>query len=124
MKILLVDDDFSSIVALTNLLERDHSLVIASNGADALDIFRGNDFDLVITDIKMPKLNGIELLRAIRNTGKKSHVIMVTGYPRHEHLKDAENLRTYAIFSKPLNVNNFMESITNIEIERASSGER
>ena len=122
MKILLVDDDFSSVVALTNLLEREHSLVIASNGADALEMFNADDFDLVVTDIKMPKMNGIELLKAIRCTGKKSHVIIVTGFPQHEHLKDAEYYQTYAVFSKPINVNNFMEAIKDIASRKAIGG--
>ena len=72
MKILLVDDDIYSISALTNLLNYEHTLRIASNGRDALDSFSSDHYDVVLTDIQMPRMNGFDLVKAIRER-EESH---------------------------------------------------
>lgn len=60
MNILLVDDDFSNVQCLANLLSHDHKVRIISNGLYALNAFKGIYYDVVITDIEIPKMNGIE----------------------------------------------------------------
>lgn len=115
MRILLVDDDISSVSALANLLQHEHTLKIASNGADALQAFEVSDFDTVITDIKMPKMSGIDLLKAIRAKGGETEVIIITGYPSNSHIEDAETYRARAFFTKPINVERFMDTLKLIE---------
>ncbi len=57
----------------------DHEVVVAENGAKALDLFNGDSFDLVITDLWMPEMNGIELIKHVRETGKPCKVLAITG---------------------------------------------
>lgn len=115
MRILLVDDDISSVSALANLLKHEHSLKVASNGEDALSAFKVADFDTVITDIKMPRMNGIDLLKAIRETGRNAQVIVITGYPSKNNIADAEQYHVRAFFTKPINVERLMDTLLRIE---------
>ena len=82
-KILLVDDDFRNIYALTAMLDRDHAEVLsADNGAEAIEILRReHDIDIVLMDIMMPVMDGYETIRAIRRLHgfKNLPIIAVTG---------------------------------------------
>ncbi|MBN1291895.1 MAG: response regulator [Candidatus Latescibacteria bacterium] len=117
MNILLVDDDISSVAALTNLLEHDHTLNIASNGIDAFELFASGQYNVVITDIMMPKMNGVELLKAIRDKDKTIYVIMITGYPNSQNIRAAERYHAFALLTKPLDVERFMKVLSQIETE-------
>ena len=117
MNILLVDDDISFVSVLSDFLKQKHTLRIASNGLDALNIFKVNHYDVVITDISVPKINGIELLKAIREIDKDAHVIILTGQPGKDYELKAEQYGSYAFFTKPLDVKRFMETLIRIENE-------
>ncbi|MEY2433001.1 MAG: hypothetical protein QOC92_2726, partial [Acidimicrobiaceae bacterium] len=83
MKILLVDDDFRNIFALTALLERGHAdVTVAESGADAIAVLeRKRDIDIVLMDIMMPVMDGYDTIRAIRKFDhfKALPIIAVTG---------------------------------------------
>ena len=84
-KILIVDDELSMREFLTILLEREGYKVTSTSSADAamaqLEI---NLFDLVISDVKMPGLNGIELLRQIKLNSSDTAVLMITAFSEAE----------------------------------------
>ena len=115
MNILIVDDDNSSIAALTNLLEYEHNLKIASNGYDGFEQYKASHYDVVITDVMMPKMNGIELLKSIRNLDRDISVIVLTGYPTDKNIHAIKKYEATFFFAKPLDVENFMETLSNIE---------
>jgi len=115
MRILIVDDDISSVIALTNLLKFENSLKVASNGSDALDSYRSAEYDVVISDIRMPRMNGIELLKEIKACNSDAKVIIVTGYPDQKDEFEARKNGAYAFMLKPLDVNNFMETLQKIK---------
>ena len=80
-KILIVDDVSEMRVALETTLRReDYQLVCAEDGKQALEQFEGQEFDLVLTDVRMPKLSGLELLRAVKERSPKTPVVMMTAY--------------------------------------------
>ena len=80
-KILIVDDESEMRVALETTLRReDYQLVCAEDGKQALEQFEGQEFDLVLTDVRMPKLSGLELLRAVKERSPKTPVVMMTAY--------------------------------------------
>ncbi|MBT3922825.1 MAG: sigma-54-dependent Fis family transcriptional regulator [Nitrospina sp.] len=80
-KILIVDDESEMRVALETTLKReDYQLVCAEDGKQALDQFENQEFDLVLTDVRMPKLSGLELLRAVKDRSPKTPVVMMTAY--------------------------------------------
>ena len=80
-RILLVDDQPSVREAISLLLSLDeHTVVEASNGAEALDLFKGDHFDLVITDFEMPKMKGNELAVRIKQLSPAQPILMITAY--------------------------------------------
>jgi len=80
-KILIVDDESEMRVALETTLKRENfQLKCAEDGKKALDTLEDEDFDLVLTDVRMPKLNGLELLRAVKEKSPKTQVVVMTAY--------------------------------------------
>jgi len=115
LRILIVDDDIYSGLALTNLLQHDHVLRIATNGQDALSLFAEGDYDAVVTDIRMPKMNGIELLKAIRCVNCEIPVIIISGHGTSDYQAEADEFGARAFFSKPLDVEQFMKVLYDLE---------
>jgi CheY-like chemotaxis protein len=81
-KILIVDDDIAVLAVLRLLLERDgHEIVVASDGLSSLQIFESGNFDLLIVDIFMPGMDGLETMRAIHQQRPDIPVIVISGRP-------------------------------------------
>ena len=100
MKILVVEDDANLRDALTELLEADgHSAASASNGAEGLEKVRAGAFDLVITDLKMPVMNGDVLAAEIDKAWPGKRVIMLTGHA--DLMRDDHPPGVSTILSKP-----------------------
>jgi DNA-binding NtrC family response regulator len=79
--ILVVDDEVEMRIALETTLKREgHAITLAENGEQALERFNKGSFDLVLTDVKMPKMNGIQLLKAIKKKSPEIATIMMTAY--------------------------------------------
>jgi DNA-binding NtrC family response regulator len=80
-KILIVDDESEMRVALETTLKREKfQLTCAEDGKQALEKMEDDDYDLILTDVRMPKLNGLELLRAVKEKSPKTQVVMMTAY--------------------------------------------
>ena len=80
-KILIVDDEPEMRIALETTLQREHyQLVCAEDGQEALEQFENHLFDMVLTDVRMPKLSGLELLREVKKRSPKTPVLMMTAY--------------------------------------------
>jgi CheY-like chemotaxis protein len=98
-RILLVDDQRSVREAIALLLSLDeHTVVEATNGAEALALFKPGHFDLVITDFKMPQMKGDELATKIKQASSSQPVLMITAYA--ERLGDSGN-PVDALLNKP-----------------------
>ena len=79
MRILIAEDESELAKGLKFLLEKNKfSVDIAADGAEALDYFCGGNYDVIILDIMMPKMNGLEVLRSIRRTGANVPILMLT----------------------------------------------
>ena len=80
-KILLIDDEVALLETLAEALEiTGYEVTIAMNGQDGIEKFEAGNFDLVITDMFMSKLNGLRLLEVIRKSEKNVPVILMTGH--------------------------------------------
>ncbi len=106
MRILVVDDDADFRENLLDILEaHGYAAVAAEDGFKALDLIkRSEHFDVVLMDIKMPVMDGVETFRQIKEIDPDSAVIMVTAYSRDDLVKDALREGAYAIFNKPVEI--------------------
>ena len=106
-KLLLVDDDTQALESTRKMLEiGGYAVTTACNGQDGLEKFRAasassNSFDLVVTDVRMPKLGGLEFLKALSVGGESVPVILMTAFGRIEDAVWAMKLGAVDFLSKP-----------------------
>lgn len=101
--ILLVDDEKGMCDSLKTLLEMENYKVAATtDSAKALELLTEMDFDLVITDIKMPKVSGLEILRKARQNDPYLEVILMTGYASLASAKEAVDQGAFGYLAKPI----------------------
>ncbi|MBM4146238.1 MAG: sigma-54-dependent Fis family transcriptional regulator [Nitrospira sp.] len=104
-KILIVEDEKSMREVLKILLEGEHhKIATASDGLEGLSYLDKDIFDLVITDIKMPKANGFDVLKKVKEISPDTIVIMITAYANKETAIEAMKLGAYDYISKPFNI--------------------
>ncbi len=100
--ILIVDDEKNYLVVLEALLGPEgYETVTADNGEDALSLIRDSDLDLVITDMKMPEISGMELLDETKKIKPELPVIMMTAYGTIEMAVEAMKRHAYDYITKP-----------------------
>ncbi|MEW6054516.1 MAG: sigma-54 dependent transcriptional regulator [Nitrospirota bacterium] len=104
-KILIVEDEKSMREVLKILLEgENYDVVSASDGQEGLSIIDRDIFDLVITDMKMPKADGFTVLKKVKEISPDTIVIMITAFGTTELAIDAMKLGAYDYISKPFNI--------------------
>lgn len=119
MKFIIVDDEEVIRDSLCGFLTmKDHSCRVASNGKEALELIDNEMVDVAISDINMPYMNGIELLKIIRSKYPEIKVILLTGYANEENAMNAENLGVYAFLSKSLDMFKLVKIINRLEQEQ------
>jgi len=100
--VLIVDDEKNYLVVLDALLASEgYEIVTSTNGADALRLVREADLDLVVTDMKMSGMNGIELLEECKKIRPELPVIMMTAYGTIEMAVEAMKKHAYDYITKP-----------------------
>jgi CheY-like chemotaxis protein len=112
--ILLVDDDIVVLATLSNLLRHFGYVVAgASNSQAAMDYITsgGSRFDLVITDLAMPGIDGVEFLSAMKKTFPDIPVIVITGYAERCTTEEARQFGAFAYLAKPLHTPLLMSTI-------------
>ena len=102
--ILLADDDVNLRRVLEfQLDEAGYNVLTAQDGAAAFEIFNGNDLDCVITDLRMPKLSGLELLEKIKAEGAETPIIVITAFGEVETAVTAMKAGAFDYINKPFN---------------------
>jgi DNA-binding NtrC family response regulator len=100
-KILVVDDEESMCQYLSILLEKEgYQISTANSGAEALSLMEQGHFDVVMTDIQMPKMDGIQLLKGIKGIDPFTPVIIMTAYATEQSAIDAVNLGAFSYLQK------------------------
>ena len=115
-KILIIEDEEPIRRVLVRILkEEDDNFVIheASDGKLGLDLLKNESFDLVLCDIKMPKVDGIELLQRTRKNNSTIPFIMLTGHGNIETAVESMKLGAYDFISKPPDLNRLINSVRN-----------
>ena len=101
--ILVVDDVPSTVEVLQrNLASQGYTVFTAPGVTEALGIIETTPIDLVVTDFKMPKISGLDLVRHVRENLKDTEVIMITGYPSVEGAVQAVKNGAEEYLAKPL----------------------
>ena len=115
-KILIVEDEKSISNILENILSDEiqgSEITIAENGLDAYKLIEKNDFDLIISDIKMPKLSGNELLTQSLSIKPESVFVMISGHADIETAVSCLKNGAYDFISKPIDINRLITSVKN-----------
>jgi DNA-binding NtrC family response regulator len=111
-KILIVDDEREMCVSLSEILSTDHyTSVFTTNPKEAMSFFDKESIDLVIMDIRMPEIAGLDLLKVIKEKQPRVPVIMITGYASVENAVLAMKYGATDFFTKPLNLKKLTDEI-------------
>lgn len=102
-KILIVDDNPNMSALLSEMLEVfDQESEIAADGFQALDELKSGNFSMVITDMRMPKMSGMELLQEIKSTHPRVKVVLISGYSSSDIQSQASEYNADGFLGKPL----------------------
>ena len=112
VKVLLVDDDPDFVSFMVDCLKSNHRRVFtASDGVEALAIVKEHRPDLVLTDLMMPNMDGIELVKQIRAFDDEIYVVIISGHPdwkkKYEQVKDLAQLP----LTKPVKVEDLLSAV-------------
>lgn len=112
--ILVIDDEQSIRNTLKEVLEYEkHTVDLAIDGMEALELFRNNQYDIVLCDIKMPKMDGIEVLEKIFEISTEVPVIMISGHGNIDTAVEAIKKGAFDFLEKPLDLNRLLITIRN-----------
>jgi DNA-binding NtrC family response regulator len=116
--ILIVDDDIDMCKTLKGIFEqKGYDTEIASNGLSAVKTIEKKQYDIVLADLIMDKMNGAELLGRVKELAPKSLPYIMTAYRREELLKEAEKNGCKKVFVKPFDVEELI-GIFETELEK------
>ena len=111
-KILIVDDDVNACILLKSFLgEMDHDVIVSYNGEDALEKVKNLNPDIMLLDISMPGIDGMEVLRRVRQFNDKIGIIMVTGIKDESEAKEAIKKGADDYITKPVDYDHLNECI-------------
>jgi DNA-binding NtrC family response regulator len=115
IRILVVDDDKAILDYMQTLLEAEGYQVKALNDPTHVESeVRDGDYHVLVLDLMMPKLDGIEVLRRVRKIDTDIGVIIFTGFPHYESAAAAMDLRAVGYLKKPINVDEFRKVLERV----------
>ena len=110
IKILIVDDEVKFLNSIAQRLElRDFEVAKASDGKDAVEIARNNKFDLALLDLKMPGMDGSEVLRILKKEHKFIEIIILTGHGSLESAVECTKLGAFGYLPKPYELDSLLD---------------
>ena len=113
-KILIIEDEAAIRRVLTKIISEESDTYLveeAEDGLHGIEKIKDNDYDLVLCDIKMPKMDGIEVLESIKTSDKTLPFIMLTGHGNVSTAVEAMKLGAYDFISKPPDLNRLLNSV-------------
>jgi DNA-binding response OmpR family regulator len=112
MRVLLVDDEEELVSTLAERLKiRGVAAKAVTSGAAALEVMAQESFDVVLLDVKMPGLSGIEVMKQIRVRSRTVQVILITGHMSAEEGAEGMNAGAYDYVMKPININDLLQKL-------------
>ncbi|MBI4178809.1 response regulator [bacterium] len=114
-KILVVEDEAKlREIYKETLTEEGYEVVLTDNGRKALTVVRGARVDLIITDIKMPEMHGVEFVTELRNAGFNTPVIMCSAYEQMKDDFDVVNAGIADFLTKPVDIDELVTKVNAI----------
>lgn len=126
-RILVVDDDESMrFVMHAKLAKAGFAVSLAASGTHAIQILEeGQDFDLVLCDLKMPTKDGVDVLRVLREKFKHTPAIIITAFPEKEKIIEAARIGVQDVLVKPVRQHELMQMINlKLGLESESASEK
>jgi DNA-binding NtrC family response regulator len=112
-KILVVDDESSLLLTLVANLELEgFDVVEADSGEKALALMEGQKFDLVLSDIRMPGMNGVELFRRVRQKDPEMPVLLMTAFAFEGLVEEALTEGAFGVINKPFGIDHLVQALT------------
>lgn len=119
-KVLVIDDEKSIRSTLKEILEYEgFQITEASDGEEGIKLFEKDHYDVVLCDIKMPKMDGIEILERVQQISKDTPLVMISGHANIDTAVEAIKKGAFDFISKPLDLNRLLITIRNA-IEKSS----
>ena len=116
MKVLIIDDERAIRRALKEILEYENCQVLeAENGKEGLDTIHSNTVDVIFCDIKMPIMDGMELLHQLKEEGSDVPIIMISGHGTLETAVQAIKIGAFDFIEKPLDLNRILVILRNVK---------
>jgi DNA-binding NtrC family response regulator len=111
-RILVVDDDVSIRNTMKAILEDERYLVdLAATGSEAIKKTKKTAYNVALLDIRLPDMEGVELLKLMKDTVPRTRKIIITGYPSMQNAIAALNKNADAYLTKPVNVENLLNTV-------------
>jgi len=111
-KLLIVDDQYGIRILLNEVFQREgYTTFQAANGVQALDIVQKHEPDLVLLDMKIPGMDGIEILKRIKEINREIKVIIMTAYGELDMIQETKELGAIMHFAKPFDIDDMREAV-------------
>jgi len=120
MRVVIVDDDKEILEMLERAfkLETNYKIFLFDNPVKAFDFIVNEKVDVLITDIQMPEMSGLDLIKKVKTTNGMIQIITITAYTKFDYVMTALRRGSYEIFLKPFeNVNNLINCVKELEIK-------
>ena len=124
LRVLVAEDErLAALVVEDALLDQGHEVVLARDGQEALDIAEGFDFDVLITDLAMPRVTGWELIPRMRARRADLPVVVMTGYlpPGGGQILFADKRGPLALLQKPFGIGQLLAALGHVAPEHAAA---
>ncbi|WP_024954878.1 response regulator [Sulfurospirillum arcachonense] len=124
--VILYVEDEQSIQSQTKMILDDFvkEVIVASDGEEGLKIALETDIDIIVTDIMMPHLNGIDMLKILRNEHKKDiPAIITTAFTETDYLLEAIKLKVDGFITKPINIKDLINTIYTVMLPKVQKEE-
>jgi DNA-binding response OmpR family regulator len=114
-RILIVDDDRDHADSIADIVAmRGHDVEIATSGEAGVACFRDGDFDLVLMDVKMPGMNGVEAFHELRKLRPNARVMMMTGFSVEQLVDEALAHGAIGTMRKPLEIPRLLQTVDDL----------
>jgi two-component system, response regulator, stage 0 sporulation protein F len=111
-KILIVDDQYGIRILLNEVFQKEgYKTFQAANGVQAIDIVKKHSPDIVLLDMKIPGMDGIEILKRLKVIDENIQVIIMTAYGELDMIQEAKDLGAITHFAKPFDIDEIRDAV-------------